>query len=378
MDKVAGVTTIDPFWAKLSKLYRYPLTTDGAIALVGLGLINAVFYGSLIAIVFTTAAITLYSFTCLHQTANGDFEAPGIEGFISESVGPLVSVIFIMCAALLCIEFINQYLGIGFAVLVTTLFLIALPASIIVIAVEGSLIDALDPSKLMSVIQSTGMGYFVMLIFIFIMYTSILILNSIIYNTQPNFLSFFLGFTVCNYYLVIIFHIMGYLVYQNQENLGFKSSMSNETITVRSPDMLAKANIDVLIKSGAYEKASILARQRIEHPDAALWQWTMAFELSCISASEKDVYVLFNQYAHKLFELKDAEKLCRAYRLLKKHHPKYVSDKASLNLLLAKTLIGENFHKIAFQLLQESNHTFTNDDDKQRALKLIKLSRSNA
>lgn len=378
MNSISGKTQIPPFWDRLAQIYRYPLSFDALVTLLFIGIVSAFFSTSLTVALIATIAIVTYSFACLNQTANGDFDAPGLDACFSGSVKAIFSVLIIVVAALLSLILISKYLGPGFEILFGTLYLCILPASLIVIAVEDSLTSALDPSKLISVIKATGTSYFVMLLFILVMVASTYALTSFLIRGEPGFINYFISSIVSNYYWIVICHIMGYLVYQNQSSLGYADHLSQSRLVVRSQERLDKTQLEILVKSGEYEDAAKLARELASKPDAALWEWSMAFELTCIAGPMKQVTDIFSSYAIKLNELGSDDKLSDAYLLILNHHPEFSSNDPTLILKTTSGLVESGNTAIGLKLLRESSHLMKSADDQNRAQELLREIRDGA
>jgi hypothetical protein len=378
MNTISGVSQLPPFWDRLPKIYRYPLSFDALVTLIFIGLVSAFFSESTLATLVTIIAITLYSFTCLDQTANGDLDAPGLEACFSGSLKPLLFVLIIVAAALLSLTLISKHLGLGFEILFATFYLCALPASLIVIAVEGNLLSALDPSKLISIIKATGTSYFVMLLFILVMVASTYALTSFLIRGEPGFFNYFISSLVNNYYWIVICHIMGYVVYQNQSSLGYAHHLSQSRPTIRPQEQLDKTQLDILIKSGEYGEAAKLARQSASKPGAAFWEWNIAFKLTCIAGPKNEISDVFNSYSALLNELGDNDNLSDDYLFLLNHHPEFVPKEPVLILRIAKALIDSGNIAIGLKLLRETTQHMKSADDQMRAQELLRKIRTSS
>lgn len=376
MHPIEGVSQIEPFWNRLSQIYRYPLNLEAMITLLIIGLITAVFSNVWPVILLASVAISLYSFACLRQTANGDFDAPGLDACFDGPVSQLFYLVVVIVAAILSTMLTSNYLGTGFGILLGALYICALPAAIIIIVVEESLLPALDPSKLIGVIKATGTSYFVMLIFIFIMYSSIFAASAFFISDNSGFVSQFLFSVISNYYGIVIYHIMGYLVFQNQHSLGYSSPLSQSQEIIRNSDKLTKTELDILIKSGDYQAASRLAREGLNNPAAPLWEWSRAFTLSCIGSSEKNAADVLQKYAVKLQTVNDTEKLSSAYLTMIKHHRDYQISEPTLIMLFAKALFDNGKYKAVFNMLRNCNQHLDQADNQKEALELINKSMS--
>jgi len=378
VEPIQGTQSIEPFWSRLGDVYKYPLSGEAIAAIVVLSAISTVIGGSSLLLLVPTIAMMLYSFACLRETAKGRLKAPGFEACFEGSIAPIFYVLIAFFVLTVGVYFVFAYLGFGFGVAAAAFFVLAIPAVVILIAVEEKLTPALNPMQLFEVMRATGTSYFVMLLFLIIMMSSIAAISAFTGGAAESFIGLFFQSVIANYYGVVIYHIMGYLVYQNQDELGFEASTKNETNNVaqRSDIKRSKAQLEVLIKAGCYDKAQKLALHKLRESTATVWDWSRAFSLICASAasSKKDEQLkkFFFDYARELEAQDDHDTLAQAYVTLKKQQPKFVVDNHEQRLFIAKSLFDTGQYSHVVNML----HSFHQQSDDRalvtRALELLK------
>jgi hypothetical protein len=315
-------------------------------------------------------AMMLYSFACLRETAKGNLKAPGIEACFEGSVAPVfyaLIVILVLGAG----AYLSFDLGLGFGILALTFYILALPAAIILIATDEELLPALNILALASVMKAAGISYFVMLLFIIIMISSVYALMSLFGGQANSFLGNLFESLISNYYSVVVYHIMGYLVYQNQEALGFKNTARDVEASVRPDSDRRKAHIETLIKAGDYDKAQEIASKQLLDRGSTLWDWSRAFTLSCVATPSGGAEQIFNDYASKLAEAGETDKLADAYLQLKKYQPNFVIKDHQQRLSIADSLFETGQYPQVVNLLHLFHQKSSDDKHIVRALKLL-------
>ncbi len=370
LTRLIGSQAIPPFWTRLSEIYRYPITIQALSALVVVSFFTALLGNSSFLLIAPSVAMMMYSFACLRETTKGNLEAPGLEACIEGSIGPVFYVIIAFIANIAAVVNAFNYFGTGVGILVSVFFGLAMPAVIIIIASEEKLAPAMNPLALFSVMKATGASYFVMLLFIIIMVSSVAALQSLFYEVSASFFGILLQSLIANYYGVVIFHIMGYLVYQNQQALGFKTSIEGRSSVARPEIDRIKSQLEVLIKAGEYQNAGDLASKQLKQPGATLWDWSRAFSLICVSGPNDKAKVMFNDYANKLESAGETDKLATAYLQLKRRQPKFVIKDHEQRLFVANTLFETGQYSQVVNML----HKFHQEsDDNKRIIRALKL-----
>ena len=271
LEPIQRAQKIPPFWNRLGEIYKYPLNFHAIVALIVVSFMTALVGGSLLLMLLVTAAMALYTFTCLRETASGHLEAPGLEACFEGSLAPLFYMLVAFAIQGTFVYQVFAKVGFEFGLIAAAFFILSIPAMIILIAVKESLAPALNPAQLFEVIRATGVSYFVMLLFVLIMTSSVFAIVAFFGGEAHSFFGVFLQSIVSNYYSIVIYHIMGYLVYQNQDALGYGGGNSLETGELnRSDAQRAKAKLDVLIKAGDYQSAYKLAHRQLKEPSATL------------------------------------------------------------------------------------------------------------
>jgi len=161
---------------------------------------------------------------------------------------------------------------------------------------------------------------------------------------------------ISNYYSIVIFHIMGYLVYQNGFQLGFNLHAGDSGVQQRSNDQLLENKIEVLIKAGHYSSALEYCERQIrttQHDN--LLQWERCFHLMFATSKSNTLIEFANKFLDKLSTREQTEKMAEVYLKVKANEKDYVPKSHAFRLLIAQELNELGKNKTAVNLLNRFN-----------------------
>ena len=253
---------VTPFWQCLSDFFAYPVAKD-PIVLVALCTLVPAFLSqgliTLIVMVVLLCAQTKYMYQVIENTSRGELKPPALSQAFSGGGMVLIlqqTLIFIIIGGLLYA--VNLWLGPFFYTLVLLFVILALPASIMLLATEHEISGAIDPSRLLGVMFAIGWPYFVMCGYLVLLILGFGAVREFV-ETQlnPSLASTLTGFT-SSYFLMVIFYMMGYVLYQYQPRLGgalhiIETAPATEQISRN--DKQTQIEIDIALKDGKYDLA---------------------------------------------------------------------------------------------------------------------------
>lgn len=255
VEYLGAVNQATPFWRRLEESFRYPLKAHSLILIVAVSILGSVLAYAPLALLWyllLTGAFLKYSFSCLEQSARGLLVPPDVSEAYSGGMALLGNLLVMLLVAGLAVFGAYRYLGPQMAGVLAFMIIIALPAVIIMYGMTESVMDALNPLNLLHLIAAVGLPYGLLLAFIMIMSASVGVINQLI-GYEYSLLSNSLQSMVANYYTVVMFHIMGYMIFQYQGELGFTAGEDfGETISPRSARDRLAAAIGIKLKEGDY------------------------------------------------------------------------------------------------------------------------------
>lgn len=259
-------TAIPPFWERLPSIALYPFRGSALATLIVLGTLMGVaslipLIGWLIVLVLWLSAFK-HAFEILIATANGRSEPPLVSLEAStDIVWGYLSLQF-LC---LIVPLMAKDLGGDGAEYVTSVFVgLLLPAATIGLAISDSLRQALNPIHLFLVMTRIGWPYVALVGLALVIDRTASRAQYYFSEWMPQAAADALGATLSLWALFATFHLMGYLVWQYQEALGFRPEAPlprGGLATVRDQEALRHA--EEMIADGHLEAAISFLRQEV-------------------------------------------------------------------------------------------------------------------
>ncbi|MGQ9427471.1 hypothetical protein ACXYTJ_14510 [Gilvimarinus sp. F26214L] len=272
MESLGAVNQATPFWRRLEESFRYPLNMNTMVLIIGVSFLSIVFAKvpfSFLWLLILNGAFLKYSFSCLENTAGGTLVAPDITEAYSGGLRIILHLFLMTVFAGVVIAGAARFLGMQFAGAVAIFLVVATPAILILYALSDSVVEALNPASIIRLISAIGLPYGLLLAFIMIMTASVGVINQLFVSSSYSALSTALQSMVGNYYSVVMFHLMGYVIFQYQGELGFvaREDFGEDTEPRSQRDRLA-AKLDILVKEGDYNGVVTLLDTAARHfPD---------------------------------------------------------------------------------------------------------------
>lgn len=274
-DRFAADTgsTFTPFWRRLPSFFVYPLQMGSMLRIAGYSFLGGFamllpsLFGGIVTIILWIVFLK-YAFVVMERTANGQFDEPGglrdkeegDAGQVMRQYGLflILGVIVGLCAVL----FGKVGFGIGWM-----LMNIVIPAGIMIIAVERSLGKALNPGQILFYMKTIGSPYLALCAFLFSLLESSQWLQGFLYEHMDSWLAMPLLNFVDFYFVLIIYHMMGYAIYQYHEPLGVYAAVGFEEAEAKlSPGKGADpvlSKLGTLIANGQQDEALELLRNEL-------------------------------------------------------------------------------------------------------------------
>jgi hypothetical protein len=253
---------IVPFWNRLREITRYPAHMSAMITVVMLAIGNLVVFlpFGLILHLLITVAMYRYAFECLRATANGYLEPPEIAGSTDSSLGwkQVWLMVILILVAIAGVAVFGPKVGVALM-----LFLgICLPSATMTLAMDESLASALNPGKWIAVIGRIGWPYLAVVGLCLVILLSQTYAQGIAAKVLPRAVAWVVVGIISNYALVMTFHLMGYLLYQYHDAVGFEPEAPQMSRPLVKPDMDQDVldEVSAFVRNGQPEHATDLLR----------------------------------------------------------------------------------------------------------------------
>jgi hypothetical protein len=355
-----------PFWRRLDKSFRYPMKTSILLLILFACFfeIAASFAPLPVYIILSLWAVGIifkYGITCLYETAMGHMNPPDITSSLNFNDGTILVI---------------KFLAIGFGVVVISgkiaifagdnvarffiyCFVAATPAAIILYALTDSLRSAVNPFKVFSLIVTIGLPYGLLLGLLLMMRSSVFVLQELV-ALEASYLSAVAQSFIQYFYLIVTFHIMGYMIFQYQDELGYKVEERESEEIIRRPEnekLLVK--IQLYCKQGRLTEAHRLFHRALEKfpNDRKLLDLYFEFALSALPKKPKFAEKVVNTYLNHLVQTSQNDRLVVSYKRTLLTIKNYVPDSPRVAFRTAQICQNKGDYKTVVRLLGKIHKT---------------------
>lgn len=261
---------IDPFWKRLPRFFLYPFSVRPLLLMLILSAVAALFARpgiiGLLALVAVWGTTFKYAYAILQSTAGGNLTAPKLDAqTLYENFAPVAKQIGIYVAIFFTAGLMFAKLGMAGGILFIILATVFLPAMIILLVTTESLIQAINPVMFVRLAVRIGWGYLLMYFFYSILGGAPALLGQHAIQYLPPMLHLFLFTLVKIYYTFISYHLMGYVILQYHQDIGYqvdfddfkdeKSGDEQAMAAADDPGSRLLNRVNQLIKDGNHEGA---------------------------------------------------------------------------------------------------------------------------
>lgn len=356
LESLGAANTVEPFWRRLPEAFRYPLNAS-AMSLIVITSIMSVLATlmpfllllSLLMYLFAAGALLKYSFTCLERTAMGEMKAPDVIDAYQGGIKLLFQLVLMTMVLSGIVGIAGYYLGVGFGGFLFVIAVVSFPAMSIRFAQTESILDAMNPIAALRLVMAIGLPYGLLIAFMLIMMSSVGVLHELIGTLVPG-VSYLLQSIISSYYTIVIFHIMGYMLFQFQAQLGYTAREDDEQVR-RSDVEHLQAKIDVYLKEGDYEQVIKLFYHGFkQYPNETVFH-EKYFDL--LYACKKTALMLDygTDYLAFLIRKKRFDKLTIAYKQILMVAVEFSPQTPEVRLQVARMLKQQGDAKLAIKIL---------------------------
>lgn len=356
----------EPFWRRFDKAFRYGLSRQALILVGGVSLVTT-FAGflpfSLLWYLLAFGALMKYSFSCLQATANGQMTPPDIATAFGGGLSLLLRLLGIVIATLLSVALAFSLLGPVIGGIVGIVAVAALPASLIIFAMTDRIGDAVNPLGALQLMSTVGLPYGLLLAILLVMSGSVQVISEL-FGANLSWLALSLNSMVSNYYTVVTFHLMGYMLFQYQDELDYVSPALRERPLPREQDEWCIAKAQVLLKAGEIDKAAgLLSDACQKHPGSEklhehCFEFLLATSHPAKPSRGECLRSFADRYLSLLLRRKLHFKLAPSYLRIRQRLPDFVPATPSVRHALAQACEKAGEARLALNLLNGLHRQF--------------------
>ncbi|MBM7063111.1 hypothetical protein JQX08_20530 [Pseudomonas sp. UL073] len=254
LEFLGAANTAQPFWERIPTFFAYalqpgPLAISALLALASLFLPPSLLFWF---ILFSVA--TKYFYSVIEASSQAEPQAPSLlSAFTGDGFAlffkQLVVFVLAFAALWLAADFNSEALHWA----VTLGLLLALPASIIRLALDKTLGAALSPEEIGQVIKAMGWRYLILCAFLFILWQAPGWVTYMLSSGLPRVVLMPVAAFLFGYFAVVMCAMMGYAVFQYQAALGYVVDDAEGRAAYPEADYLrrrALAEAEIHVKEG--------------------------------------------------------------------------------------------------------------------------------
>jgi hypothetical protein len=255
---------IVPFWNRLREISLYPLRGDALLTiglLAGARLFTLLPMGGFINLAIWVG-VYKYAFEVLRNSANGRTEPPVGSLNVDEDMGRRAITLQVGFVALNVLGYL--LFGMVGGAIVSVVLAFGLPGAFMSLAIDESVLHALNPATWLQIMARLGWPYFVAAGLCLVINASMANAQALLLPFLPYLVALVVFYFLAHYAVVATFHLMGYLIYQYHTELGF--DVEPQVQARRASDDPDQALLDEsaeLVRAGKTEEATAVLRQHL-------------------------------------------------------------------------------------------------------------------
>lgn len=363
---LGSATEVEPFWNRIGAFFRYPFHTDPLIVIAICTLVPMALSADLIGLIvslFLFIALLKYTYAVINHTAEGHMKPPPVAtAFTGEGFAVVFQQIIVFVGMGALVSAAGMVGGPILAMLAMAFVILALPASIMVLAMERSALAAINPLHLTGLIARIGWPYFLLYGYLVLLtMASGAAQDFALSNLSPWLAGPISGFLNSTFTL-ILFNMLGYLLFQYQEELGFASDLQDESeqqdATQRDRSFRLDADIDMDLKDGNYERLqSSLVSALKRDPDNA-HRLEQLYRLLIARNDNAELYRRHVSLLEWLVDHNNGAGIADLLTRLEPLNPNLQVDDPELAERCARCLYHQGEYRQALKLLQDFHKRF--------------------
>jgi hypothetical protein len=212
---------IQPFWDVIPQFFLIPFKGAGLIALF-LFTSLATFFPHIFVLIAVFFVVIKYGMEILQNTAEGRLKAPELSfQVLNENYELPFKQLFLFLLPVLLLTQANSFIAFIVISNIILFYLFVLPASVMTLAYTHSFFSAINPFVLMSLIGRIGWSYGILYMFLLFLNGGASAAYYFLVGDSPD-ASIFLALFFQIYFAWVMYAMMGYVLYQYHEYIGYE------------------------------------------------------------------------------------------------------------------------------------------------------------
>ena len=338
----AEVPNIAPFWTRLPQFFLYPLHVEPL--LYSLLLSAATVVGMVLPLPLAFFLVQLgiwlafirYAYKVLDQTAQGRLH-PDQYSLCHDpernSLPYKQFAVFLVFGMLNGLALAVGKLLYGIVLIFTTL---VTPASVMILALSRSFRSAINPAAQIGMMRAIGWPYLGLCAFLFLLFASMETMQILLLERLSPYLLLPLLTLVAMYFMLIMFNMMGYVIYQYHHLLGVKIDDNKAARPGKRAFAQSADELGQLIAEGRMEEAldSAYEAQRVAPDDIGAQQ--RYHKLLGLAGKEERQLQHAGRYLGLLLQKNEGAEALKLYQAMQARDAAFAPEQPGQLLLLAR------------------------------------------
>ncbi|MGP9832833.1 hypothetical protein [Marinobacter alkaliphilus] len=370
MRYLGAATEVVPFWHRIGAFFRYPFHTDPLMVIAICTLVPIVAPANIVGlIIWLVLALALFKYTyaVISHTAEGHLKPPPVSVAFTGSGFDIVILQFLVFVLMGGLVAAAAMVGGPILMLLALAFVIlALPASIMVLAMERSVGAAVNPMNLAVMISRIGTPYFLLYGYLILLTLASGAAQDFAVDHFPMWVAQPLAGFLNSTFTLILFHMLGYLLFQYQEELGFASDVQGEDSDAdqqnRDRSTRFDADLDMNLKDGNYDRVQSMLIESLKKDRDNPKRIGQLYQILTARQATAELYRYHPRLMAWLTQRHDGDGLNQLMQTLQAAEPGFQLDDPELAVQCASALYHRGHFKPALRLLQDFHKRFPDSD----------------
>lgn len=355
MKRMGAALSAAPFWQRLTDFLQYPFSPIGAVLLV-IAFIVPLFAGDGSAIAYGASAVVLaivvkYAWTALEKVSGGDVAPAGPDTLLkaqnNELAFGIAAIVIGLCALVGYVYLKDRFYG----TLLAAIGLGVMPAMLIAAGTNRSFNAALSGEGLKSALAGVGPVYAALVILSLILFAALQSVVSIFADILPLAWGRAMALSAYTYFIIVLFSLSGYVLFQFQEALGFTPSIGGKVRKSVKRGDPAILQMEMFLKEGNYSRATTVLRNETQRKGATLTAHERYHKLIWAMSDEQALRNHASAYFRALLESGRESQLVSLMRAYNQRIPGYRPEDPDVCLDLAEAFERIGDYKLAVHVL---------------------------
>jgi len=356
--------TLAPYHERWPQILAYPLHPAAASTIVALAVAHLVVYvpvlGGILDLLIWVPLFK-YAFEVLRWSANGKAEPPEIAYSVGDAVARYAVLLLVLVELLLFL--VASTYGVAPALVVGILLMVAMPAMMMVLALDEGVARALNPVVWLLIGARIGGTYWILVGFFCAALIAQSVFASAISDAVPGFIAYPLVYAVVNYLMVANFHLIGNVIHEHRDALGYSGHLQlHEQPRADAARAIIDSARHAAAGGDAQAAANLLREELKAHPQSVTlhdeyrhWLQVLDAKAQLTPHGRSYIPVLLAQDRDRR-----AVEVARECQLL---DPAFALEKAEDVTRLAKDVAEAGHAQLALSLLAGFHKRFRNHPD---------------